>query len=94
MQFGRLHGILLIVLGVLLLGAQGWIFVAPHEYTSSDPVAHSPIDGNPVVPARSGNVSIIQILPGIVGLLCVGGGYAIYVHDRNRPADVPVHPIR
>ena len=94
MQFGRFHGALLIVLGLLLLGAELWIYAAPHSTRPDQlPAPSSPINGNPVVPAPD-HLSLIQIFPGILGVFCLAAGAGIYIRDRNKPADVPVHPIR
>jgi len=89
MQFGRLHAIALFVFGVFLLLAQAWISLASNDAT---PAASSAVQSAPS--QSSDRESIIHLLPGILGSLCVVGGFVFYLRERDRPTDVPVHPIR
>lgn len=83
MQFGRLHGIALLLLALLLLATQAWIAVsskpAPPPDDSLQQARHQPWT---------------TYIPGILGVACLGlGGYTIIV-NRNHPDDVPSHPIK
>jgi hypothetical protein len=90
MQFGRFHGIALAVLGIMLLAAQFWIYIEPDT-----PDVNLQTEPQPSQPKKGKDpVSVLRHLSGIIGVVCVVGGYVIYVRDRNRPSDVPVHPIR
>ena len=86
MQFGRLHGIALLVFGVFLLLAQAWISLSA---TSSVPPA-----SQSAAPQASNRESIIHLLPGILGIICLAGGFVFYLREREKPTDLPVHPIR
>ena len=76
MQFGKIHGLALAVLGIILLGFQVMFFMAPNTVTSGATessmlkVEHRPI---PVA--------------GILGVVCLIAGVGIFVTRRN--ADEP-----
>ena len=89
MQFGRLHGIALFVFGVFLLLAQAWISLSQHSATPTAPPA-----SQSAAPQDSSREPIIHLLPGILGIICVAGGFVFYLRERDKPTDVPVHPIR
>ena len=88
MQFGRLHGIALLVFGVFLLLAQAWISLGSHSTTPAQPAPPT------TAPSSADRESVIHLLPGLLGAICVAGGFIFYVREKDKPADVPVHPIR
>ena len=83
MQFGRLHGIALLLLAIVLLLTQAWIAMSGH--------VNSPPSN---APQQSQQKPITEYIPGIVGVVCLAlGGYTLIV-NRNHPDDVPSHPIK
>ena len=76
MQFGKLHGVALVVLGAILLGLQALLFVAPRE------VASRPAESSmPNVAHKTNAVS------GILGVASLITGVAIFATRRR--ADEP-----
>lgn len=90
MQFGKWHGIALLVLGLFLLVAQVWISFDQQASNSQEPVAvQAPDNGS-----TRDHESLVRFLAGGLGILCVLGGGVLFIKERHQPADVPVHPIR
>jgi hypothetical protein len=72
MQFGRIHGIALVVLGILLLGVQGNLSVLPNHRDA---------------PAGSSSRTIeqkITSVPGIIGAASLVVGMVLYLTARRR----------
>ena len=83
MQFGRLHGIALLLLALLLLLAQAWISLSRKP---------GPTQGDSV--PQSQHLPWSSYIPGILGVGCLGlGGFTLIV-NRDHPDDVPSHPIK
>jgi hypothetical protein len=83
MQFGRLHGIALLLLAMLLLLTQAWIAMGGHV-----------ISPPPNAPQQSQQKSFTDYIPGIAGVVCLAlGGYTL-ISNRNHADDVPAHPIK
>ena len=76
MQFGKIHGIALAVLGAILLGAQVMFYVTPTKVVSG-PAESS----TPKVEHKTNPVA------GILGVVSLIAGVAIFV--TGRPADEP-----
>jgi hypothetical protein len=78
MQFGRIHGIALAVLGIVLLGIQLGLYMTPRKRVRG--AAESPTS----TPEHS-----LSPLPGIVGIASLVGGIAVFVaacrHDASDP---------
>jgi len=83
MQFARIHGIALLILASLLLLTQAWLLL-PIQVISSPADSPQPVQQRPLT----------QYIPGFAGVLCLGFGGYVLVANRNRPDDVPAHPIK
>jgi hypothetical protein len=81
MQFGKVHGVGFIVLGLLLLGAQAFIVMRGQN---SHNVPNSPrVEANePHLPEKK-----ISRLPVIIGSAAVVAGIALLVSNRNKPQE-------
>ena len=82
MQFGRIHGIALVVLGILLLGVQGNLSVLPNH---RDAPAGSP--------SRTIEQKITSV-PGIIGAASLVGGVALFVTARRRDQSDAKHAFK
>jgi hypothetical protein len=83
MQFGKIHGVALIVLGLFLLGMQVIFYMSP---TSGGPVsAESP--GQRI--ERKTNP-----LPGIVGVISLFAGVAIFATRRKLDEPQTKHAVK
>ncbi len=89
MQFGKLHAIALVVFGLVLLVAQALISLVPHQPVPVPASAVSTSDSQ-----STDRESVIRMLPGILGVLCVAGGVVFYAKESGHNTEVPVHPIR
>jgi hypothetical protein len=89
MQFGRIHGIALIVLGLLLIGVQiDFAFAGRSEVqTSSQPSPTTTAIQQPR-PNRLGP------LAGILGAASLLGGAAIFATARRRDEPSPQHAVK
>lgn len=76
MQFGKIHGLALAILGVVLLGLQAWFYVAPNKVTSGVTEAVTPKVEHRTNPAA-----------GILGLISLIAGVGIFI--TRRKADEP-----
>jgi len=74
MQFGRLHGLLFVGLGVLLLVSQAWM-----SLTASKAVERPPIEVTQ--PEHK-----MPPVAGVIGALSVVAGVFIYAANRRRPS--------
>ena len=83
MQFARIHGIALLILASLLLLAQAWILLAGQAVSSSED-SPQPVRQRPFT----------EYIPGLSGIVCLGFGGYILIVNRNRPNDLPSHPIK
>jgi len=84
LQFARIHGIALLILASLLLLAQAWILLAGQAAVSSSEDSPQPVRRRPFT----------EYIPGLSGIVCLGFGGYILVVNRNRPNDLPSHPIK
>lgn len=82
MQFGKLVGTLLIVLGIVLISIQVWTSIS-----SSQPHPEQ-------VPAQVPQSSGVGHIPGIIGGIVAIAGAAIFVSSRRKDQDRPVHPVK
>jgi hypothetical protein len=76
MQFGKIHGLALAILGVLLLGLQAWFYMAPNKVISAAADAVTPKVEHRTNPAA-----------GILGVISLIAGVGIFV--TRRKADEP-----
>ena len=86
LKFGKFHGLLLILLGVLLLGLQAWHFTQPLLLSGNpgEPDGTAPTQTAPQSPARRHPISKV---PGILGgASLIFGAFVFYTH-RERPTD-------
>jgi hypothetical protein len=74
-QFGRIQGIAVMVLGVLLLGAQAMISLGPRQPDAPSEMATRPVEHK------------ITVIPGIIGFvsLLVGMGLIYTARRRDEP---------
>ena len=86
MQFGRIHGIALIVLGVILIGLQFNLALA-NKNAPPPPVAPSAVTVEQQ-PHRFGP------LAGIVGVASLVGGIAVFATARRRDEPDAEHKVR
>ena len=76
MQFGKIHGVALAVLGAILLGVQAMLYMAPQKVVSG-----STESSIPKVEHKANPVA------GILGMVALFAGVAIFA--RGRRADEP-----
>ena len=76
MQFGKIHGLALAILGVVLLGLQAWFYVAPNKVIGAAADAVTPKVEHRTNPAA-----------GILGVISLIAGAGIFVTRRR--ADQP-----
>jgi uncharacterized membrane protein len=83
MQFGKVHGIALLVLGFLLILVQGVISMSPRQDAST--------------PARNMTQNVegkISFAPGIFGALLVFGGIWIVYSAKRRDEPPPERAVK
>ena len=71
-ELGKIHGFALIVLGVILFGLQGMLYMTPKQVVTGPPESPTTKVGHETYPA-----------PGILGLVCLTAGVAILVTRRR-----------
>ena len=76
MQFGKLHGVALVVLGAILLGLQALLFIAPREVVS-----------RPAESSMPNAAHKTNLVSGILGVASLIAGVAIFATRRR--ADEP-----
>ena len=76
MQFGKIHGVALAVLGVILLGIQAMLYVRPKEVDSGPSESSTPKAEHKTSP-----------VVGILGVLSLVAGAAVFATARR--ADEP-----
>ena len=76
MQFGRIHGLALATLGIILLGLQVMSFMTPNNVTRGSAQSSTLKVEHRTIPVA-----------GIFGVLCLFAGAGIYITRRN--ADEP-----
>jgi hypothetical protein len=76
MQFGKIHGLALAILGVVLLGLQAWFYVAPNKVIRGVTEAVIPKVEHRTNPGA-----------GILGVISLIAGVGIFV--TRRKADEP-----
>jgi uncharacterized membrane protein YfcA len=74
MQFGRLHGLLFVALGVLLLASQAWMSLTPSKAVERPPIEVTKPEHK------------MPPIAGVIGGLSLIGGVFIYVANRRRPS--------
>jgi hypothetical protein len=83
MQFGKIHGIALLVLGFVLILVQGAISMAP------------PMDAGTAARNRTETVeSKISFVPGVIGTLFVFGGIWIVYTAKRRDEPPPERAVK
>jgi hypothetical protein len=83
MQFGRFHGVSLLILGGMLLLVQGVLSFQGLHRTATRP---QPTDQSAGAESRSGYQPLhrVEYIPGIAGLILVAGGVLLLVrYQRN-----------
>ena len=86
MQFGRVYGISLIILGIILCVLQFLHYMAPHK--------------RDVVPAQTDTRTVTQTdrvrssLPGIVGAGSLVAGIALFVTARRKDEPDPKYKVK
>jgi hypothetical protein len=83
MQFGRVFGIALIALGIILLALQAALYFSPNSV--SPPVPPS---------AQSTTGRHVTSLPGIAGAGSLATGIAVYVTRRRRDEPEPKNAVK
>jgi len=83
MQFGKIHGVALVVLGAILLGIQAMLYMTPQKVVS-DPIESS----IPKVEHKS------NPLAGIFGVLSLIAGVAIFSTRRRADEPEPKHAVK
>lgn len=80
MQFGKLHGQAFIIFGLILLAAQGFLFLHAKTMTVS--------------PAPNANTQISQQqdhqpsnIPAVIGTISLILGASLYMFNRNKPQE-------
>jgi len=82
MQFGRIHGIALAVLGLLLFGIQAALFFSSPAVSAS---------ANPAVPAPQHRTYPV---PGILGAVSFFAGIVIFATRRRADEPRPENAVR
>ena len=82
MQFGRISGVALILLGILLCGLQFVQYVTPPK---------SPAAADPSMARPEHKTSA---LPGIMGVASLVVGVALFVTGRRRDEPDPKHAVK
>jgi len=85
MQFGKLHGIALIVLGLILMTAQ--VLISTHHAAENASTPQADIQ----VPRQTG---LVELLPGILGFLAIGGGAFLFLQNRRHGANDDMQPAK
>jgi hypothetical protein len=71
-ELGKIHGFVLIALGVILFGLQAMLYMTPKQVVIGPPETPTTEVGHETYPA-----------PGILGLVCLTAGVAILVTRRR-----------
>jgi hypothetical protein len=89
MQFGRIHGIALVVLGLLLIGVQiDFSFAGGSE-------VQTPSQPAPTATAiQQQQPNLFGPLAGILGVASLLGGAAIFATARRRDEPSPQHAVK
>ena len=82
MQFGKISGLALIVLGILLCGLQGVQYIAPQRGPAPDQQSTT----RPEHKTSS--------LPGIIGAGSLGIGIVLFVTARRKDEPEPKHAVK
>jgi hypothetical protein len=82
MQFGKITGVGLIVLGILLCGLQFMQYVTPPK----SPAAADPLMARPEHKTSA--------LPGLIGAACLVVGIVVLVTARRRDEPDPEHAVK
>jgi Na+-transporting methylmalonyl-CoA/oxaloacetate decarboxylase gamma subunit len=90
MQFGRLHGIALAVLGLLLISVQ--VVFAFAGRTDINPAAHP--ESSAVTAQQSQQSHHFGPLAGIIGAASLVTGLAIFATARRRDEPEPQHAVK
>jgi hypothetical protein len=80
MQFGKLHGIALTILGILLLVFQATLYMSPTKVASGPEPRTVEQRTNPV--------------PGIVGIVSLFSGIAVFLTAQRRDEPQPKHALK
>jgi hypothetical protein len=64
MQFGKIHGLALAILGVVMLGLQAWFYMAPNKVISGTTEAVTPKVEHRTNPA-AGILGVISLVAGV-----------------------------
>lgn len=83
MQFGRIHGLALGVLGALLLGFQIMLFMTPKKVVNGGTDSSTPIAKHKSIPAA-----------GILGVMSLFAGVAILATRRRADEPNPKNAIK
>ena len=82
MQFGKLVGILLIVLGLILISIQAWS-------SAFSPQLH-PDQNSPQVQQHS----YARRTPGVIGGIVTIVGLVVFASNRRKNQDIPRNPVK
>jgi hypothetical protein len=82
MQFGKIQGIALMVLGIILLGIQAMLAVPKTPSSASTEAAPNPVE------------SKTSVVPGIVGAISLIGGIAIFATARRSDEPPPEDAVK
>jgi hypothetical protein len=88
MQFGRIHGIALIVLGIILIGVQLNFMMASTNKNEVAPAAPSTVSEPPR------DTHPFSALPGILGIGSLLAGVLVFATARRRDEPDPEHRVR
>ena len=89
MQFGRIHGIALIVLGLLLIGVQ-----IAFAFSGKDAVSTSPHPDPTSATIQEPQPHRLGLLVGIVGACSLLGGSLVFATARRRDEPPPHRAVK
>jgi hypothetical protein len=86
MKFGKFHGTMLVLLGVLLLGLQAWLITSSHS-VEVEPGGANVTSGQERKEGRTAEHHDVSKLPAVLGGASLLLGAAVFYSHRRQPAD-------